>query len=193
MKPTRDSLFAIAFLVVLVGLGLFSLSRAGGQGGLGPGGDFTLTSAQGPVATQSFRGRVVLVFFGYLGCPDVCPKALGAQGAAFRLLTPQERSRVAGLFISLDPERDTPAAVQECAQAFHPLIQGLTGPAPELADVARRYGVLFSRSGTDSAGRYAVDHTSDTFVLAPDGRLVARLAASTPPEAIAAELRHWLR
>ena len=100
---------------------------------------------------------------------------------------------VASSTLSLDPERDTPAAVQACAQAFHPQIQGLTGPVPEIADVARRYGVLFSRTGTDSAGRYAVDHTSDTFVLAPDGRLVARLPASTPPEAIAAELRHWLR
>lgn len=188
----RRAWAAALFLAGMLGLGLLSLMQTRGRPALPPGGDFTLQGPQGPVALQQFRGRVVLVFFGYLGCPDVCPRVLGAQGAALRLLTPAERTQVAGLFISLDPERDAPAEVQACAQTFHPLIQGLTGPRSEVEAVALRYGVTVRRTAADSRGNYAVDHTSDTCLIAPSGRLLERLPADTPPEALAAEIRSVL-
>lgn len=191
-RGSRRGLLAVAFVAGLVALGLLSLVQTGGHG-LPPGGDFTLQSADGPLALRDLRGRVVLLFFGYSRCPDVCPTALTAQAAALRLLAPGERERVAGLFVSVDPEHETLASLQAYARAFHPQIRGATAPAAELEAVARRYGVLYAAQPADSAGQVAVDHTSDTFVIAPDGRLAARLPLGTPPDSIAAEVRRGLR
>ena len=193
VPPSRRALAALALLAALAALGLYARLRDAGRAGLPPGGDFTLRSAEGTVALRDLRGKAVLIFFGYLGCPGACPAALVNHAAAFQLLGPGERARVAGLFVSVDPGRDTPAAVQEYAAGFHPLIRGVTGQAAEVEEVARRYGVVYARRPADASGRYAVDHTADTFVVAPDGRLSARLAPETPPEALAAELRRWLR
>lgn len=191
--PARRGLLAAGLLAGLVGLGLLSLSQTGGRAGLPPGGDFTLQTADGPLALRDLRGRVVLLFFGYSRCPEICPTALAAQAAALRLLAPEERERVAGLFVSVDPERETLAALRDYARAFHPQLRGTTAPAADLEAVARRYGVLYAAQPADSAGQVAVDHTSDTFVIAPDGRLAARLPLGTPPESIAAEVRRGLR
>ena len=193
MKPARRSLLALLFLTGLLGLGLFSLSRTLGQGSLPPGGDFTLQSADGPLALQDLRGRVVLLFFGYTDCPGICPTALADQASAFQRLQPQELARVAGLFVSVDPERDTPAHLRDYVRVFHPQIQGVTGAPSDLQAIARRYGVLYARQAADASGQYAIDHSSETFVIAPDGRLVARLPYGTPPDAILAELRRALR
>ena len=193
MPPSRRALAALALLALLAALGLYFLLRDAGRAGLPPGGDFTLRSAEGPVALHDLRGKAVLIFFGYLGCPDVCPAALSNHAAAFRLLGPDDRARVAGLFVSVDPGRDTPAAVQEYAAGFHPLIRGVTGTDADLEEVSRRYGVVYARRTADASGRYAVDHSPETFLIAPDGRLSARLSPETPPEALAAELRRWLR
>ncbi len=192
-SPSRRALVAVVVLVCLTGLGLFALLRTAGRSGLPPGGDFTLASAGGPFALRDLRGKVVLLFFGFVHCPGVCPAKLVNHAAAFELLRPEERERVAGLFVSVDPERDTPAAVQEYAGSFHPRIRGVTGPQAELREIARRYGVLYARQPADASGRYSVDHTSDTFVVAADGRLTARLVSSTSPESLAAELRRWLQ
>ena len=193
MQPSRRSLLALLFLAGLLGLGIFSLSRTMGQGSLPPGGDFTLQSAAGPVALRDLRGRVVLLFFGYTDCPGICPSALADQAIAFQRLQPDELARVAGLFVSVDPERDTPAHLKDYVRVFHPQLQGVTGPPADLQAIARRYGVLYARQAADASGNYAVDHSSETFVIAPDGRLIARLPYGTPPDAIVAELRRALR
>ena len=193
MPASRRSLLALAFVAGLVLLGLFSLSRTTGAAGLPPGGDFTLQSADGPLALHDLGGRVVLLFFGYTACPGICPTALLDEAAAFQMLKPEERERVAGILISVDPERDTPALLKTYVAAIHPQLYGVTGSPAELQTLARRYGVLYAKQAPDAAGQYAVDHSAEIYVIAPDGRLVARLPQGVPPEAIAAELRRALR
>jgi protein SCO1/2 len=157
------------------------------------GGDFTLQYASGPVALQDFRGKLVLVYFGYTYCPDICPTALAATAEGLKLLTPEELARVAVVFISVDPERDTPARLKEYAEFFHPAIVGVTGTPEELAAIARRYGVFYARQPVATAGGgYVVDHTSDTYVVGVDGKLAGKIAHATPPEQVAAEIRKRL-
>ena len=157
------------------------------------GGDFTLQSAAGPVALQDFRGKVVLVYFGYTYCPDICPTSLAATAEGLKLLTPEELARVAVIFVSVDPERDTPARLKEYGEFFHSAIVGVTGTAAEVAAIARRYGVFYARQPVETAGGgYVVDHTSDTYIIRADGRLDGKIAHAAPPEQVAAEIRKRL-
>ena len=197
MPETLLKAVAALLAICVVGLALFwhpepperSLPRAA----LPPGGDFTLQSATGPVALHDFRGKLVLIYFGYTYCPDVCPTSLAATAEGLKLLAPEELERVAMLFVSVDPERDTPARLKEYAEFFHPRIVGATGSRAEVDDVARHYGVFHAKQKVDTAGDgYVVDHTSDTYVVAADGRLVARIAHATPPDQVAAIIRKHL-
>jgi protein SCO1/2 len=157
------------------------------------GGDFTLQSAAGPVALQDFRGKVVLVYFGYTYCPDICPTSLAATAEGLKLLSPEELARVAVIFVSVDPERDTPARLKEYGEFFHSAIVGVTGTAAEVAAIARRYGVFYARQPVETAGGgYVVDHTSDTYIIGADGRLDGKIAHAAPPEQVAAEIRKRL-
>ena len=117
-----------------------------------PGGDFTLTSAAGPVALADLRGKVVLLYFGYTYCPDICPTALATAAAALGSLSEAEAARVAMLFISVDPARDSPAHLREYTAFFHPAIVGVTGSEAEVAAVAARYGVYFARQPAAAGG-----------------------------------------
>lgn len=115
-------------------------------------GDFTLQSAAGPVSLKDYRGKVVLIYFGYTYCPDVCPTSLAATAQGLALLKPEELAKVAMIFISVDPERDTPARLKDYAEFFHPSIVGVTGTPDKVADVAKRYGVFYARQKVDTAG-----------------------------------------
>lgn len=159
---------------------------------LPPGGDFVLQSAAGPVDTASLRGNLVLVYFGYTFCPDICPTSLTATSEAFKRLAPAELAQVRLVFVSVDPQRDTPARLKEYTEFFHPNMTGVTGSADEVAQVAKRYGAAYARQDTGSAAGYVVDHSAWTYVVAPDGRLVARLPHGATVEQIVAEIRKWL-
>ena len=157
------------------------------------GGDFTLQSADGPVALVDFRGKVVLLYFGYTYCPDICPTSLAATAEALKELRPEELARVAVILVSVDPKRDTPARLKEYARFFHPVMVGVTGTPEEIAAVAKRYGVFYAEQKVATAGDgYVVDHSADTYVVAPDGRLVGRIAHATAPEQVAAIIRKHL-
>ncbi len=157
------------------------------------GGDFTLASADGPVSLAGLRGRLVLVYFGYTYCPDICPTSLAATAEGLRRLSADELARVAVIFVSVDPERDTPARLKDYVAFFHPAIVGVTGTPAEIADVARRYGVSYAIQKAETAGSgYVVDHSADTYLVAPDGRLAGRIAHATPPEQVAAVIRQHL-
>ena len=190
---SRRAIVALAALACAVGLGVLGLVRTAGRGDLPPGGDFTLVSAEGPLALHDLRGKAVLVFFGYLDCPGACPTALATHAAALRLLRPQERERVVGLFISVDPARDTPEAMRDVLRNFDPSFRGATGKPEDLRALAARYGVLYELHAPDASGRYAVDHTTDTILVGPEGRPAARIPLDTPPESLAVELRRALR
>jgi protein SCO1/2 len=155
--------------------------------------DFTLQSADGPVSLRNYRGKLVLIYFGYTFCPDVCPTSLAATAEGLKLLKPEELAKVAMLFVSVDPERDTPARLKEYAEFFHPGIVGATGSSEVLAAIAKQYGVFYARQKIETAGDgYVVDHTSETYMVSPDGRLVGKIAHATPPDQVAAEIRRRL-
>lgn len=157
-------------------------------------GDFTLQSANGPVSLKDYRGRLVLVYFGYTYCPDICPTSLALTSEALRRLTPEEQARVASIFISVDPERDTPARLKEYVEFFHPGLVGLTGSKEALAEAAFRYGVFFARQKLDSAGNgYVIDHTADTYVIGADGQLLDKIPHATPPDQVVTKLRQYLK
>jgi len=199
---TRKSLRLIVFssmalilLVVAVTAGVWSLLNAPDERpgrAPGSGGEFTLMSASGPVSLHDFRGKVVLLFFGYTHCPDICPATLQHVGQALDLLNPAERERVRTLFVTVDPERDTPAHLAEYVRFFHDGIIGLGGPLADIRQVARQYGVEFFHENNDSGGDYQVVHTSYLFLLDASGSVVDRMSHRTSPQDIATALKRWL-
>lgn len=156
------------------------------------GGDFTLQSAAGPLALKDYRGKVVLLYFGYTYCPDICPTALAATAQGLSALAPAELAQVQTIFISVDPERDTPARLKEYGAFFHPSILGATGTPLEVAEVARRYGASYARKEIAGASNYVVDHSSLTYIIAPDGRLVGTLPHAAPTAAVVAAVRQQI-
>lgn len=156
------------------------------------GGDFTLQSSRGDVSLKDFRGKVVLIYFGYTFCPDVCPTSLALMAQALSALQPDERERVQGIFISVDPERDTLDRLKEFAPFFHPAITGITGSPEQVAAVAKQYGSSYIKQPPDANGRYAVDHSSITYIVDAQGKLAASLPHASPPQQIIATLRPLL-
>ena len=142
-----------------------------------PGGDFTLTSDQGPVNLGDHRGKVVLLFFGYTSCPDVCPLSLARIGACLSSLEARQAEQVSAMFITLDPERDTPERMSRYAGFFHPGIVGLTGDAEAIEDVTGRYGIGYERSlAPESALGYSISHPDTILLIDAEGALVGEVA-----------------
>jgi len=190
-------LAAIVLAIVIAGLALFwkpeMPERPIPRAQIVKGGDFTMQSATGPVSLSDFKGKLVLLYFGYTYCPDVCPTSLASTAEGLRQLTPAELAKVAMIFISVDPKRDTPARLKEYAEFFHPSIVGVTGSAEVVAEAAKRYGVFYAEQKVATAGDgYVVDHSSDTFIVAPDGTVVGKIAHATPPDQVAVAIRKYL-
>jgi protein SCO1/2 len=157
------------------------------------GGDFALQSAAGSVRLEDFRGKLVLLYFGYTACPDVCPTNLAMLGMALRALEPEERDRVQVIFVSVDPKRDDLAHLQTYAAYFHPDIIGATGSDTELRALADRYGAVYRVSEDPSpAMGYLIDHSASTYLIDTKGRLREALGHATPAEQIVARLRRYL-
>lgn len=163
--------------------------------GAAVGGPFALTDTTGRRVTDAdFRGRYLLIYFGYTFCPDVCPTELQAMGRALDLLGPAA-DRIVPVFITVDPARDTPRAIADYVRAFHPRMIGLSGSAEEIAGVAKAFRVYYrlgqpSKPGADD---YLVDHTSFVYLLGPDGKLAALLRGGVGPEVLAQGIRSVLR
>lgn len=157
------------------------------------GGDFTLQSPNGPLSFHDLRGKVVLVYFGYTFCPDICPTSLAFAAQGLDLLDEHELARTRILFISVDPERDTLKKLKEYCAFFHPNILGLTGTPQEIASAAKLYGASYARKDTGSAGGYVVDHSASTYVVDPAGKLVATLGHGTAPAEVARAIRAALQ
>jgi protein SCO1 len=148
------------------------------------GGDFALTRNGQSFSLADHRGQVVLLYFGYTFCPDVCPTSMAVIRQALRQLDEAQLERVQGVFVSVDPERDSPEQLADYARFFHPSILGVTGSDEELTEAARLYGAAWQRTETGSAMGYAVDHTSNTYVIGTDGRLVETLPHGTGSQRI---------
>jgi len=182
-------------LSAILVLSLVLLAACGPQAPLpiGPtGGDFVLQSAAGPVDTKTLRGKVLLIFFGYTHCPDVCPASLAAGAQALNALTADERARTRMIMISVDPDRDTPEQLKDYAAFFHPDMLGVTGSAAQIEVVARSFGAGYLRQPARADGSYAVDHTANTYLVDPDGKLAATISLGTPTADIAAAIRKLL-
>jgi protein SCO1 len=157
------------------------------------GGDFTLDSATGPVSLVELRDQVVLIYFGYTWCPDICPTNLAMIASALKALAPDELSRVRVLFVSVDPGRDDVQRLAKYAGYFHPNILGLTGTPEQLAEAAKHYGAYYRRvDQPDSAMGYMMDHTASTYVVDRQGRLVHTFDHATPSSQILAVIRDLL-
>ena len=151
------------------------------------GGPFALQDGDGRTVTdRDFRGRWMLVYFGYTHCPDACPTALQDMATALDDLG-AKRQDVAPVFITIDPERDTPAVMKDYVANFGPGITGLSGSLDAVAQAARAYRVYYAKHPT--ADGYDMDHSSIIYLMDPQGRFVANFTHETPPEQIAARLR----
>jgi protein SCO1/2 len=161
--------------------------------GVAVGGPFTLVDHTGRTVTErDFAGRSMLVYFGFTYCPDVCPTELGTIAAAIDAMGPAGE-RVTPVFITIDPERDTPAAMADYVSRFHPRMVGLTGSAEQIAQAARAYRVYFAKVRPRDASDYLMDHSSFIYFVGPDGRVRSLFRPETAPEAIAAAVAAQLR
>lgn len=157
------------------------------------GGDFTLQPKGGKaVSLSDFKGKVVVIYFGFASCPDVCPTSLAVMSSAFKSLSKDEVMDVQGLFISLDPERDTEEKIEQYASFFHKNFKGITGTPEQLQKVTRQYGTYFTKVSGSSELDYLIDHTSVTFVVGKDGRFVTSKSHGATAEHIVEGIRSAL-
>ncbi len=156
------------------------------------GGPFTLTAADGKSITdQTYRGKWLLVYFGYTSCFDECPEALKAVSVALEELGPVA-NRVQPLFITLDPKRDTPTVLARYMKAFDKRIVGLTGTPEQIARVAREYRVYYAPENAVGGG-YVINHSTFIYVVSPRGTLAKFFAGNTSGVLIADELRQIVK
>src|SRR5438132_769217 len=155
------------------------------------GGPFKLTDQNGKVITeQDLKGHPFLVFFGFTHCPDVCPTTLFEVSEILRALGP-DADRVRALFITVDPERDTPGVIKDYLSSFDPHLAGLTGDPGAVTAVAKAYRVYFKKVPLDQGG-YTMDHTAIVYLMDKEGRFVAPFSLKRTTDAAAAELRRYL-
>jgi protein SCO1/2 len=194
--PRRAILvFAAVVLLVAAGLGGYALMSRymAGPGGTGValvGGPFSLTDQDGrKVSEKDFLGRHMLIFFGYTYCPDICPTELQVMMAALDAMGPAGE-KIQSVFISIDPERDTPEVLKVYVGNFGPRLIGLTGTVGEIAAVAKAYRVYYAKAGDQaSPDSYLMDHSSIIYLMGPDGRFVKHFPYTTDVAKLTAELK----
>ncbi|MFO1305861.1 MAG: SCO family protein [Burkholderiales bacterium] len=157
------------------------------------GREFSLQDASGKTRTLAdFRGKAVVVFFGYTQCPDVCPTTLSTLAETMKLLGP-DADRVQVVFITIDPERDTPAMLGEYVPAFDKRFIGLAGDAAATERVAKEFKVIYQKQPGPTPTTYSMDHSAGVFVFDPQGRLRLYARHGVAPDAYAHDLRELLR
>jgi protein SCO1/2 len=194
-RNRRKSLLAVAAAIVVIGIAGSAIYSVSGSRRVSQtiGGPFTLVDSSGRAVTNTaWPGKYLLVYFGYTVCPDVCPTTLGAVAGALDRLGPNA-DRLKPLFITLDPDRDTPAVLAGYTAAFTPRLVGLTGTPAQIAEVAREYRVYYAAHRTGSRpDDYVMDHSSILFLMAPDGHLVASMSAEESAAEMAAQISHFI-
>lgn len=198
------------FTKMILGAGLLALMAAcnpAPDGGLSAnaepplagakiGGGFTLTNQDGgKTSDEEFKGQYRIVYFGYSYCPDVCPidlanLMLGLKQA--EKADPALIKKVQPIFISVDPERDTPAVLKQYVSAFHPRLIGLTGSAEEIASVAKKYLIIYDIRNDEGSTEYLVDHSRQAYLFGPDGEPLALLPFDGTPQDVADEIARWV-
>lgn len=177
----------------IIGSGPAFRDSDAGSGTAQVGGPFTLIDPEGrTVRDTDFRGRLMLVYFGFTHCPDVCPTDLSSIGEAIRELGPAADG-IAPIFITVDPERDTPTVMGDYVQLIDPRVIGLTGSPEAAGAAAKAYRVFYKRAERpDSPGDYGVDHSAYTYLMDRDGKFLTVFRHGTEPEALAAGIKRYL-
>jgi protein SCO1/2 len=179
-------------LVIFLGVILFATHYQGTAGGPSAiGGPFKLVDQSGkPITDEDMKGHPFLVFFGYTHCPDICPTTLFEMSEVMRALG-NDADRINALFITVDPERDTPAVMKDYLSSFDPHLRGGTGDQKAIDAVERAYRV-YAKKVPAEKGDYSMDHTALVYLMDKQGRFVAPFKLDRKPEAAAADLRRYL-
>jgi protein SCO1/2 len=201
LHPVRSGFRALAAILVLLSFGLVLSACDGDQGwhasdvaGMSPDLKFTMTRAEDgrQVTAADYRGKVTMVYFGYTFCPDICPTTLSNIAEVLKGLG-QEAGKVRVLFVTVDPDRDTPKVLNQYTNAFAPQVDGLIGTQNQLAALARRYRIAYSVKPSDDPARYEVVHSPAIYVFGTRGEarlLIGNFGAGKPDlKGIEADLR----
>ncbi len=160
------------------------------------GGSFTLTNQDGGKTSDSdMAGQFRIMYFGYSYCPDVCPVDLQKimQGLAVAEKSePELAKKIQPIFVTIDPERDKPEQLKQYVSAFHPRLIGLTGSAEEIADVAKKFLIIYNRREVEGMSEYLMDHSRQAYLFGPQGEPLAMLPYDGTPEEVAAEIKRWV-
>ena len=191
-EPSSRALYAIMGLllaILILGSGAYWFLAGEQPGALSVGGPFALVDGDDrPVTDKTWRGKYMLVYFGYTFCPDVCPTTLTNVADALERMG-AKADRVQLVFITVDPRRDTPAVVKQYAAAFGPRVAGLTGTPEQIAAVAKAYRVYYAEHRTGKGpDDYTMDHSSVLYLMGPDGRFIAPVRADQAGPEMAAAL-----
>ena len=184
----------IAALAVILGGVLYEQFWLGGaeNGSPAVGGPFTLVDQNGATRSdKEFRGKIMLIYFGYTYCPDACPTTLQAISQTLDMIGNQA-SKVQPIFISVDPARDTPDQLKAYAANFHPGILYLTGAPDTLKQVESEYRIYVAKVPQSGSDDYLIDHSSVIYVMGTNGRYLAAIPAGLPPKVMASTLQRYL-
>jgi protein SCO1/2 len=180
-------------LVIFLAVFLYATGQFGGAGP-GPsaiGGPFSLIDQDGrPITQADMKGKPFLVFFGYTHCPDICPTTLFEMSEVMHALG-GDADRINALFVTIDPERDTPAVMKDYLSSFDPHVRGVTGGQPAIDEVEKAYRVFAKKVPTQN-GDYSMDHSAVVYLMDKQGRFVAPFNLKRPPAAAADALRKYL-
>jgi protein SCO1/2 len=200
-------------LILALSLGLSACGSSNDQvplsqaplAGAAIGGPFTLTDQDGKQRSYSeFDGKYRIIYFGYTNCPDICTpdlQHLMAGLSQFEQANPKLAGKLQPLFITVDPQRDTPAVLKQFVTAFHPRLIGLTGSEDQIAATAKSFAIFYEKMEGSSPDAYLMSHSQTPFLMGPDGKPLALMPADTPntevnegdPKLVLAELAKWVR
>lgn len=201
MKPRILAIAVVILLALLaatlawkyLAIGPSGISRDGaGSGEVSIGGPFSLTNQDGKtVSDADYRGRFMLVYFGFTFCPDICPTDLLIMSQTMKLLG-DDAKQVAPIFISIDPARDTVAQLKDYLSNFNPPVEGLTGSQAAIDAVVKEYKV-YARKVENPKGDYTMDHSAFMYLMDKNGKYVTHFAHNTPPEDMAVAIRKHIK
>ena len=201
LNPIERLALILCGLLIVLSAGLYLYGQANppanqnGKSSIGNqlGGDFTLNGLNGPASLSDFKGQGVVLMFGYTSCPDVCPTGLANVGAALGRLEENQQRQIQPIFISVDPERDTPKRLDDYSRYFHPSILGLSGAKTEIDKVVKAYGAFYRMvEMPDSAMQYSVDHSARIYLIDKQGQLAKLVNHNTPVGELSAEIKALL-
>jgi protein SCO1 len=196
-RPPWSYLIVTCAVLITILVGVAAANRFVGEEvgtpSIGISGHFTLMTPDGSTVTdQNFRGKWLVIYFGYTFCPDLCPTALSDISAALQRLGPMA-DKVQPLFITVDPQRDTPQVIADYVGSFDRRLIGLRGTPEQTAAAAAAYHVYYAPRKLGYEGEYVVDHSSFIYVLNPQGQFVKLLTGDLPGHSMADELRRLMR